>query len=81
MHALRQSSPTDRQLAADRLGASGLEVADELPEQTLLLFELEPERAAQPQVVIDVRLQAAHRCAPPGHGAANSRSRSTSTRA
>jgi hypothetical protein len=81
MHPDGQPGPLDCQLGADRRRAGGLEVADELPQQALVFFELEPERAAQPQVLIDVRLHAAHRCVPDGHGAANSRSRSTSTRA
>jgi len=55
MHADRQARPTDRQLAGDRRRARGIEVADELREQPLLLFELEADRAAQPQLVIDVR--------------------------
>src|SRR3989442_1571661 len=55
MRPLRQPRPTDRQLAAERGSAGGLDVGDELPEQVPVLFELESQRAAQPQVVIDMR--------------------------
>lgn len=34
MHALRQPRPTDRELAAERGRADGLDVSDELLEQT-----------------------------------------------
>ena len=81
MHPDGLSRPPNGQLGDDRARAGGLEVGDELPERPLVLFELEPKRAAQPQILIDVRLQATHRPAPPGHGAANGRKRSTSTRA
>jgi hypothetical protein len=48
MHPDGLSRPPDRQLGDDRARAGGLEVGDELPERPLVLFELEPERAAQP---------------------------------
>jgi hypothetical protein len=57
MHANRQSCPTDRQLAGDRCRACGLDVGDEPPEQALILFELEADRATQPQPIhVDARV-------------------------
>ena len=77
----RQPRPTDREFGGDRGRARGLDISDELRELAPVLLELEPERATHPQIVIGMLLEAAHRSAPPGHGAARSRSRSTSTRA
>jgi hypothetical protein len=51
------------------IAPGGLQMRGELRQQQPVALKLEPQRAAQPQVVIDVLAQVAHRPAPPfGHG-------------
>ena len=56
VNADRQPCPLDRQLGGDRGRSGSVEVTDELAEQPLIFFELEPERATQPQILIDASL-------------------------
>ena len=77
----RQARPGDRQLDGDRRGAVGLEVGDEAGQDFAVAAELKAQRAAQPQVVIEMIGQRAHDAVPDGQGRAMARSRSTSTRA
>jgi hypothetical protein len=78
--AFRQARPGDGQLAGDRGRPGRLQVGDKLREQPPVALQLEAQRPAQAQVVVDLGLQRAH-CSPPGQGAASWRSRSRSTRA
>jgi hypothetical protein len=77
----RQPGPGHRKLDGDRRGPGGIQVGDELRQLTPLPPELEAERAAHPQVVIQVIRERAHDAAPVGQDRAIVRSRSTSTRA
>ena len=61
------------------LGADSVEVRDEPRQQAGVLVELEPERASQPQVVIDVLGEAWSSQSLPATAAATWRSRSRST--
>jgi hypothetical protein len=70
--------PPERQVDRHDLGADRVEVRGELGQQAGVFLELEPEPAAQPQVVIDMLTERGHRIAP-GHGEAASRSRWRST--
>ena len=81
LHTPRQLCPGDREIASDRDSAGSLEIGGQLRQHLSLAHELEPQRAAQTQILINVRLKAAHRGSLPGHGWANSRRRSRSTRA
>ena len=77
----RQPGPGDRQLGGERRRAGGLQVADQLRQEVTGPLQLEAQGAAQPQVVLDVTGQCAHRDPPSGQGWASRRSRSRSTRA
>ena len=70
----RLHRPSERQVDRHDLGADRVEVGGELGQQAGVLLELEPERASQPQVVIDMLSERGHRIAP-GHGEAARRSR------
>jgi hypothetical protein len=70
--------PSERQVNRHELGADRVEVRGEPGKQAGVLLELEPERAAHPQVVIDMLCERGHRSAP-GHGEAARRSRWRST--
>ena len=63
------------------LGTGRVEVCDKLGQLLALPPELEAERAAHAQVVLQMLGQRAHDPAPLGQGRAIVRSRSTSTRA
>ena len=78
---LRQARPGDGQLDGDRRRAVGLDVGDERGQHLAVPAELKAQRAAQPQVVIEVIGQRGHDVAADGQGRAMARSRSTSTRA
>jgi len=66
------SGPTDSGPQTSTLSSQG----DHLREQMPGPLELEAQCPAQPQLILHVSAQLAHRCAPAGHGAATSRSRS-----
>ena len=78
---LRQARPRDSQLDGDRRRAGGLDERDEAGQGFAMASELEPQRATQPQVVIEMTSERAHDVAAAGQGRAMARSRSTSTRA
>lgn len=78
---LRQARPRDSQLDGDGRSAVGVEKRDEAGQRFTVASELEPQRATQPQVVIEMIAERTHDVAADGQGRAMARSRSTSTRA
>ncbi len=77
----RQPRPGHRLIDGDRARAGSLQVGDEAGQRLTMPAEFEAQRAAHPQVVLQMPGQRAHDRAPPGQGRAIMRSRSTSTRA
>lgn len=79
--APRLSGPGDDQVRGERGRAGGFAEADQLSQLLALAGELEPQRPAQPQIVVGVTSKAAHQALPVGQGCATVRSKSRSTRA
>ncbi len=81
LESLGLTGPGDRQLDGHHRRSTGLEVDDEARQEPGRINELETQPPAQPQVIIEMLAQRAHRAPPVGQGRAMVRSRSTSTRA
>jgi len=74
----RQRRPGERVGDRHAVLPERLEMLQVLRQKLLGALELEAERATDPQIVGQLRVERAH-AAPPGHGRASSRSRSRST--
>ena len=69
-----QPGPHQRQLGRDPFRARLLQEVDEVLKQPLVGFELEPDTAADPQIVLERLAKRDHAAPPSGHGRASRRS-------